>query len=423
MNESIAFVGMTHLGLISAVAASEKGNEVICFDPNPDLIDALNKGKIPISEPDLAEILMKNLMQGILSFTTDPGMIKKCSLIYIAPDVSTNENGESDLNLIDHLLNIVYENTSIKNTIVILSQVPPGYTRSKLQHDRVLYYQVETLIFGQAISRALFPERFMIGCLDVDASMPSTYQKFLELHSCPILKMSYESAELAKISINMYLVSSISVANTLAELCENIGANWSEITPALRLDKRIGKYSYLEPGLGISGGNLERDLATFIAYSEKYGTDNSTVKSWIDNSKRRKNWLWTTLNKTVWKNDKSKMVSVLGLTYKENTHSLKNSPALFFLSKMAGYNVVAYDPVAKLDATPSYVKRTNSLIEALNGVEILILATPWSEFRSIKKSDLLFKMKGRTIIDPYGILNGLDLRSCGFNYFRLGASP
>jgi UDPglucose 6-dehydrogenase len=422
MNKSIAFVGMTHLGLVSAVAAAEKGFQVICFDPNLNLIDALNKGDLSISEPDLPEFLMKNLKQGSLSFTADPGMIKKCSVVYVAPDVSTNEKGESDLNLIDQLLDIVFENTSAKNTIVILSQVPPGYTRTKLRHDTVLYYQVETLIFGQAISRALFPERFMIGCLDPDALLPSTYQKFLESHSCPILKMRYESAELAKISINMCLVASISVANTLAELCEEIGANWSEIIPALRLDKRIGEYSYLNPGLGISGGNLERDLATVLAYSNKLGTDNGTVKAWIENSKRRKNWLWTTLRKTVWESNRSKRVGVLGLTYKENTHSLKNSPALFFLSKMAGCNVVAYDPAAALDAAPIYVNRANSMFDVLDGADILILATPWPEFSSISTDDLIEKMRGRIVIDPYGMFNEIDLKSSGFSYFKLGTS-
>ena len=135
--------------------------------------------------------------------------------------------------------------------------------------------------------------------------------------------MRYESAELAKISINMCLVAMVSTANTLAEICEHIGADWSEIVPALRLDKRIGQYAYLSPGLGISGGNLERDLATVLRYSEKYKTDGGVVTSWIKNSRHRKDWAWATFKNLGLDKKPEAQVAVLGLTYKENTHSLK----------------------------------------------------------------------------------------------------
>ena len=155
--------------------------------------------------------------------------------------------------------------------VVILSQVPPGFTRARQRAGRALHYQVETLIFGRAIERALYPERFIVGCADPTAPLPPAYRQFLDAFGCPILPMRYESAELAKISINMCLVASVSVANTLAELCEQIGADWSEIVPALRLDRRIGPHAYLTPGLGIAGGNLERDLATVCALADRAG--------------------------------------------------------------------------------------------------------------------------------------------------------
>src|SRR3970282_1279053 len=153
--------------------------------------------------------------------------------------------------------------------IVVLAQVPPAFTRGKQRPGRLLYYQVETLIFGRAVERALQPERYIVGCADPALPLPPAYQGFLQAHGCPILPMRYESAELAKISINMFLVASVSTANTLAELCEKTGAEWSEIVPALKLDKRIGPHSYLAPGLGIAGGNLERDLATVCRFADE----------------------------------------------------------------------------------------------------------------------------------------------------------
>lgn len=418
MKHAIAFVGMTHLGINSAIAAAEKGFQVLCFDPNEVLINALKNTEPFISEPQLVELMIKNKER--IYFSSDPKEIQNCELIYVAPDVSTNDQGQSDLSVINQLLNIVFEHTSKKNVIVVLSQVPPGFTRCNVRHDKTLFYQVETLIFGQALNRALFPERYIVGCLNPREALPQPFLTFLEAHACPILTMRYESAELAKISINMCLVASVTTANTLAELCEEIGADWAEISPALKLDKRIGQYSYLSPGLGISGGNLERDLATMLKYANEYGTDDGVVKAWINNSQRRKNWIWTTFEKLRVDKNSPKQIGILGLTYKENTHSLKNSPALVFLSQLAGHKIIAYDPAAAPDAGPTYVKRAQTIQEVIKGAEILVLSTAWPEFRSISVSMLLGAMAGRVIIDPYGILDGNELMANGFSYHRLG---
>jgi UDPglucose 6-dehydrogenase len=423
MKSTIAFVGMTHLGLISAVAASEKGFQVTCFDPDPDLIVRLKNLDPFISEPQLIELMHKNRER--LTFTSDFKMLHKSAVIYVAPDVSTNDQGQSDLGNLNNLLNTVLISSARDNVIVVLSQVPPGFTRSKLTKDRSIFYQVETLIFGQAINRALYPERYIIGSLNPAEELPEPYRLFLESHDCPILVMRFESAELAKISINMCLVSLVTAANTLAELCEEIGADWSEIAPALRLDKRIGQYAYLSPGLGISGGNLERDLATVIEYANKYDTDCNVVKAWIGNSRHRKHWIWSVFKKLEMNDGRQvEKVGILGLTYKENTNSLKNSPAMVFLAQLEECNkeIVAYDPLAAQNAVPNYVKRAQSAREALKDIDVLVVSTAWPEFRSINPSLLIEDMRGRVVIDPYGMLDGGHLRAKGFTYFRLGES-
>src|SRR4029079_1307298 len=132
---------------------------------------------------------------------------------------------------------------------------------------------------------------------------------------CPILSMGYESAELTKIAINACLVSSISVANTLAELCENIGADWSEIAPALKLDRRIGQYSYLAPGLGIAGGNLERDLATVERFAAKHHTDAGVVRAWVTTSRHRRDWAAQTIRRVLLDANPKATLAVWGLAY------------------------------------------------------------------------------------------------------------
>jgi UDPglucose 6-dehydrogenase len=423
MKPKIAFVGMTHLGLISAVAASEKGFDVLCFDPDLNLIDRLKKTNPLVSEPQLVELMHKN--QNRLMFTSDSNMLRAYDVIYVAPDVTTDDQGQSDLSDLNNLLNTVFSNSSEENLIVILSQVPPGFSRSKVIDNRSIFYQVETLIFGQAINRALHPERYIIGSLNPTAELPIPYRFFLESHDCPILVMRYESAELAKISINMCLVSSVTTANTLAELCEQIGADWSEIVPALKLDRRIGQYAYLSPGLGISGGNLERDLATVVQYASQFNTDSGVVRAWISNSFHRKNWIWSVLNNLESKNSRQiQSIGVLGLTYKENTNSLKNSPALVFLALLEGRNkvILAYDPVASPNAAPTYVTRVQSAQEVLVDIDVLVISTAWPEFRSISTPTLIQNMKGRIVIDPYGMLDGAQLKTNGFTYYKLGES-
>lgn len=399
----VGFAGMTHLGLVSGVSASEKGFSLVCFDPNTDLIAALNKGVLPVSEPLLDDLVAKNSSR--LRFTSESADLRSCDVIYVAPDVATDEQGQSDLQTINNLLDVVSKAARPDAVIVVLSQVPPGYTRSKQRTGRILYYQVETLIFGRAVERALFPERYIVGCADPAQALPEAYDKFLKAHSCPILPMRYESAELAKISINMCLVASVSTANTLAELCEKIGADWSEIVPALKLDRRIGSYSYLAPGLGIAGGNLERDLATVCNFADQYGTDAGVVRAWIANSQHRKNWAASTLRQKLLNRKNNATVAVWGLAYKENTHSTKNSPALVAISQLQHVRLKVYDPVVTWNPVlhPSAEAVTEPLA-ALAGADALMIMTPWPEFKAIELFEIAKKMSGNIVLDPYGTL-------------------
>src|SRR5207237_3090033 len=195
-------------------------------------------------------------------------------------------------------------------------------------------YQGETRGFGRAIARGSRPERFIVGCADPSAELPEAFREFLDAFGCPILSMRYESAELAKTSINCSLVASISVANTMAELCEKIGADWSEIVPALKLDKRIGPHAYLSPGLGLAGGNLERDLATVLCLAENTGSNAGVIESFVRSSRHCRDWALRILHEHVLAGRPDAGIGLLGLAYKENTNSTKNSPAMGLLAHL-----------------------------------------------------------------------------------------
>lgn len=418
---TIGFVGMTHLGLVSGVSAAEKGFQVICFDQDLYKIRALNNGHLPVSEPQLDELVLKNSDQ--ILFSSSKLDLAKCDIVYVAPDIPTDDFGKSDLGPINELLSLVFEVARSDAVIVVLSQVPPGFSRKKYQSNRIYYYQVETLIFGCAVDRALNPERYIIGCADPEQALPLAYEEFLNAHNCPILKMRFESAELAKISINMCLVASVSTANTMAELCEKIGADWSEIIPALKLDKRIGQYSYLVPGLGIAGGNLERDLATVCNFSDEFGTDSSVVRSWISNSRHRRDWPLRVLHEEVLRINPQAVIGVWGLAYKENTHSIKNSPSIELLKAISDCFIRFFDPVVSADVVPNknYIACISEL-DACAGIDVLIIMTPWPQFSKISPNEIAKNMKSNIVLDPFKMLDAKECRDVGLRYFTLGIS-
>jgi UDPglucose 6-dehydrogenase len=414
----VGFCGMSHLGLNSSVVAADKGFLIIGFDEDPDLIDSLLKLELTVEEPDLEELMKKNVNR--ITFTGDVTCLSACNIIYIAADVTTNDLGDSDLSMVRKYMDLVLRHKNDTAIVIVLSQVPPGFTRSYSQDNLALFYQVETLIYGRAIERAAYPERYIVGSSDKNSEIPLVYKKFLESHgSPPIVHMSYESAELAKIAINCMLVASISAANTLAELCERLDADWGEIVPALRLDKRIGPYSYIEAGLGLAGGNLERDLASLIKLGAKYNSDTRIVEEWVRNSRRRKNWCYEIFSSCVPFVTENPKVSVLGLAYKENTHSIKNSPALVFLEQIRHHNITVYDPVVSADGI-SFVTTSPDIIGCIRGCDILVIMTPWQEFKELTKAVLGKEMSGKVIIDPYGCLRHCNLRKSEFQYFSVG---
>ena len=419
---TIGFAGMTHLGINSAAASAARGFRTVCFDPNAGLIARLNAAELPVVEPGLPELLREH-SQG-LSFAADAAALAQCDIVYIAPDVPTDDIGQSDLTGIRALIDTVAPRLNATALLVVLCQVPPGFTRGLAIPSGRLFYQVETLVFGRAVERAMHPERIILGCAEPARPLPAALDAFLRAFGCPLLPMRYESAELAKISINCCLVASVTVANTLAELSEKVGADWSEIAPALKLDRRIGQHAYLAPGLGIAGGNLERDLATVMRLAEESGSHVDLVRAFLVDSSHRRDWPLRTLHQEVLPGSPNAVIGVLGLAYKENTHSTKNSPSLALIRHLAPWRLRVHDPVLPAQAA-GHPQATgcSTALEVAAGADALAIMTPWPEYREIQPMKLREVMRGRAVLDPYRVLNGRDVQAAGLDYFTLGASP
>lgn len=414
----VGFFGLTHLGLTSAVVGADKGFSVICYDEDSGKLERLRRGLTDLKEPHLAKLMEANVEK--LEFTNDINQLSSCGLIYISPDVDTDDDGNSDLATVERYLELGLNIVEERTPIVILSQVPPGFLRSHYKEGLRLFYQVETLIFGKAVERASQPERYIVGTVAKETRIPETYLEFLAAHgNPPVIQMSFESAELAKIAINCCLVASITAVNSLAEICEHVGADWDEIMPALRLDRRIGKYSYIRPGLGLAGGNLERDLSTVVKLGEECGSDVGVVKAWMANSRHRKNWPLEILKARVLPRIEEPRISILGLAYKENTDSVKNSPSIQCLEGLKGYDLRVFDPAVQNDVVPFAVS-CQDIESCIDGSDILLIMTPWPEFKRLTFELLEKTITKKIVIDPWGCLKDLCLQDRGFEYFRLG---
>lgn len=423
----IGFIGLSHLGLNYSLATAAQGFEVIAYDPDATLVSRCSAGDFPIEEPGLTELFRKHRAR--IRYTSSAQDLAGCELVFYALDVRTNERNESDLAPLTALIHATATLLSPNTTAVLLSQVHPGYTR-QLQGDlrglsrANFYYQVETLIFGRAVERAMQPERFIVGAADPGVALPKPFEDWHAAFDCPVLVMRFESAELAKIAINFFLVSTVSTTNTLAEVCEAIGADWSEIAPALRLDKRIGPHAYLSPGLGIAGGNLERDLATVQSIAVRYGTDAGIVSAWRNNSRHRRDWALRKVHGFVLGEGDpvDKSFAFWGLAYKQDTHSIKNSPAVFLAEALAIFEKVAYDPQVK--SLPRQVPNlclAASALDACRGADALVIMTPWREFSAIAPSAIREQMKGSVVIDPFGMLDRRMCHDAGLSHHSLGS--
>lgn len=422
----IGFVGLSHLGLIYSLTTAAKGFDVVAYDPDDTLTARCAAGKFPIQEPDFGELFAQHRAR--IRYTSDETALAECELVFYSLDVATNERNESDPGPLTQLIRATAPNLSPGTIAVVLSQVSPGYTRQLRTEVRELspadfYYQVETLIFGRAVERAMQPERFIVGAADTSQSLPAPLQAWHASFKCPVLVMGLESAELAKIAINFFLVSTVATTNTLAEICEAIGADWNEIVPALQLDRRIGPHAYLKPGLGIAGGNLERDLVTVQSLAARHGTEASIVTAWQRNSRHRRDWAIRQIQRTFPSKEHEAVVAVWGLAYKADTHSTKNSPSLELMRALRGHRIRAHDPVAQIDGAEfPHVTIFSSPLSAAEGADALVVMTPWPSYAALPVKELRKLLRGRVIIDPYGILDEAQCRDLGFEYHRLGNS-
>lgn len=418
---TIGIAGMSHLGTCTSVAASLSGNNIVAFDMSDELIKKRRKGEFDKAEPGIEEFLKE--LPSNFHLTHNVLDLKKCDLVMISVDAPVDEFGNVDTDPVAKLFELVAKTIDHYIPIIILSQIRPGFTRLVSSTRQQTYYQMETLIFGQGLERALKPERYVIGLRDESQPLNSNYEKLLKQGNCPILKMNFESAELAKLSANFFLASTITATNTLAALSSKIGADWRQVADSLKLDRRIGPYAYLKAGLGIGGSNIIRDLTGIREMSNMVGTEASLVDAMLTNSDFSKNWMLRQLLEIIHK-VKNPRIGFLGLSYKQNTDSTVGSSGIKTAKIFSEYySVYVYDPAVKENENlKDSVVWSSSALELISKVDIVVISTEWSEFKTEEFKTSFLNSKVRHIIDPFCCLTNVMDLSNKISYRTLGVS-
>ena len=426
----IGFIGLTHLGAVSCVSWASKFDKIIGVDLDEELVNLLASGKSPFKEPGLQELIDKNKEKMI--FTKEFSKLSECDSIFITHDIVTDDQNRSNYDTFYALIDEAIPHLPQNIIIIIMSQISVGMTRKIKEHIKNkrsdlnfnLIYFVDTLIIGRALDRFLNPERIIIGTENGTEKILNKYpvlKKQLSSFNAPVLYMRYESAEMTKICINLYLFNSVIYANIVADLCESYQADMNEIIKALRLDKRIGKYAYIQPSLGVTGGHLERDMRTIEKMQKEVSIKTDWIEKLIEINERRYRWVERKLKDHLFPKVKNPKICIWGLAYKKDTESLKNSIAPKIVNELPdNISLSAYDPLVKSFEVAKKVELHYDRYDAIKGANCLIILTDPDEFKELDIKKIKESMNNPLILDCVNLYSDYKNKMNDVNYIAIG---
>ena len=436
----IAIIGTGYVGLVSGTCFAEMGHNVICVDKDKEKIDNLQKGKIPIYEPGLSEMVLRNNQIERLSFTTDISYAVKESLfIFIAIDTPSNLNGKVDLTNILGVINNIVESMNDYKVIVNKSTVPVGTSEilrteinrvkkeKNINHNFDLVSNPEFLKEGDAIRDFMKPDRIVIGVNNKKTAklMKELYQQLM-LTGHPIIVMDIKSAEMTKYASNALPATRISFMNEMANLCDTVGADVDAVRRGIGSDSRIGN-KFLFPGIGFGGSCFPKDIRAIIGKADYLNSPLEVIKAVYRSNERQKLVLFEKMNKFFDQNFEGRKIAIWGLSFKPNTDDMREAPSQNIINKLLeqGAVVQVFDPEAMQEAVKVFGDNKNIIYgqdpyQILEGSDALMLLTEWSCFRSPDFKQIKTLLKNQIIFDGRNQYSPSKMRELGFTYFSIG---
>lgn len=436
---NIAVVGTGYVGLVSGACFAETGAVVTCVDIDKDKVERLTRGEIPIYEPGLDELVLKNIKAGRLKFTTSlADILNEQEVVFSAVGTPPDEDGSADLKYVLQVAQTIGEHLNHHLVVVTKSTVPVGTSKKvKETIQKALDKRNVNVSFdvasnpeflkeGNAIKDFMSPDRVVVGVESEKAKqiLSRLYKPFL-LNNFRVLFMDIPSAEMTKYAANSMLATRISFMNDIANLCELVGADVNMVRAGIGSDTRIGR-KFLYAGCGYGGSCFPKDVKALIKTAEDNGYNLQVLKAVEEVNKSQKQVLFNKLCKVYGKDNlKGKTIALWGLAFKPDTDDMRDSTALVVINLLleAGCHIKAYDPIAmneckrRLGDKITYCK---DMYEATLDADALLLLTEWQEFRLPTWDVIKRVMKTPLLIDGRNIFDAKELNEAGFTYYGIG---
>ncbi len=434
----IAIVGTGYVGLVTGTCFAEIGVNVTCVDTNTEKIEQLKKGIIPIYEPGLEDMVIRNVKAGRLNFTTSlETCLNDVEVVFSAVGTPPDEDGSADLKYVLQVARTIGANMNKYVLVVTKSTVPVG-TAKKVKEtiqaeldkrgvkiDFDVASNPEFLKEGNAVDDFMNPDRVVVGIESERAEKLMTkLYKPLQLNNFRVIFMDIPSAEMTKYAANSMLATRISFMNDIANLCELVGANVNMVRSGIGSDTRIGR-KFLYAGCGYGGSCFPKDVKALIKTAEQNGYKMSVLKAVEEVNERQKSILFKKLSDHFNNDLKGKVIAVWGLAFKPETDDMREAPSLVLIDKLlnAGCKVRVYDPAAMTEAKRrlgDVVYYASDMYDALLDADALMMLTEWKEFRLPAWGVIKKAMNQHIILDGRNIYDKKELQEMGFEYHCIG---
>ena len=429
----ICMIGTGYVGLVSGVCFSDLGNKVICVDQNVAKIANLKKGIIPIYEPGLEELVIKNHKNKSLEFSTNlKESVRKSDIIFICVGTPTKKNSSAaDLSQVYNVAKLI-RSSILRFKIIVTKSTVPVTTGDDIEKilsktkSKKLFSVVsnpEFLREGEAIRDFTFPDRIVIGTNDNKSNviLKNLYSPLIS-KGAKYINTSRRAAELIKYASNAFLATKITFINEIANLCEKINVNVEDISIGMGLDERIGG-RFLRAGPAFGGSCFPKDTKAITATADKFKIDLSVIKSVIKSNNNRSSLLLNRVSKILKNKIKNKNILFLGVTFKANTDDMRDSSSLIMIPSLVkkGANITYYDPSGEKKDFKRFknVKFLKDINLAIKNSDLIIIHTEWNDFKSINFKSLIKKRKF-IIYDMRNIYSTQKMKKDNIKYYSVG---
>ncbi|MFZ5802780.1 MAG: UDP-glucose dehydrogenase family protein [Candidatus Omnitrophota bacterium] len=426
----IGVIGSGYVGLVTGTCFAHLGNEVICVDNNAKKIAMLKKGKSPIYEPGLSEMIRHHYKEKRLRFTESIAeAVAFAEVLFICVNTPPKENGEADLSFVENVCHEIARHMKSYRLIVEKSTVPVEtgfWVQKTIKENRRqgvgfdVASNPEFLREGSAISDFLNPDRIVVGVSSKKAE--TLLRKLYKPLKAPLLVTDIKSAELIKHASNSFLASKISFINMVARICDEVGADVDQVAKGMGMDPRIGS-SFLKAGIGFGGFCFPKDLAAFLHMSEKAGHRFDLLSEVLKINEEQQRYFVAKVRKALW-NLKGKTIAILGLAFKPDTDDMRFAPSIEIIRELQdeGCRIQAYDPEAMERAREELksVTYAKTPYEAVENADALLVLTEWKEFSGLDYSKVKKKMRHAVLFDARNMFDAETMRKIGFRYYGIG---